>query len=135
MSDLDLRRRPRIPSFLSDGLWQFCVTLCVLLITSRVATAAPIILRNVESFSLVADPLMIHLGAGPVSTGPITISLLGDQLSFVRFDLGTRIRELDLHLRLDAPLLVIAAPELSTVSLVILGLAGVFGVVRMSRKR
>ena len=77
-------------------------------ITSSTAPTSGTILRgDITSFDLVADPFMIDLGAGPVSTGPIEISL--DDTAALKpeivFDFEKGTSHLDLALRVDAPLI------------------------------
>ena len=61
---------------------------------------------------LTFAPITISLpGVGPVSTGPITVSLQANRLSYALFDTKTRMVQTDQFLQFDFPLLsIIGSP-------------------------
>jgi hypothetical protein len=81
-------------------------------LTSSRASRGELVALPIKAISLTFAPITINLpGVGPVSTGPITVSLQANRRSFALFDTSSRMVQTDQFLQFDFPLLrVIGSP-------------------------
>ncbi|MDX1996822.1 MAG: hypothetical protein SF066_03805 [Thermoanaerobaculia bacterium] len=67
--------------------------------------ASKIFVRPIAALSGTAGPIIIDLGSGPQSTGPISYELEPSTSNTMRFNMLHGLAEIDIHLLIDFPLL------------------------------